>query len=103
MAQSNSIIIFIPILNFPNNLSILKNPNFISPKLNLDKDKNFGKFEKLTLISKPVEVDNRIIKEYIGIEFPNKINIKLELYHIQNKSLNSSENANLYFFLLDIY
>lgn len=105
MEVPNSIVIFIPLIDL-HKFEYFYKKKFISPShLNIDPERYFKIYEKMTILNiEPIDRGNKVLKKYFyRTNLPNKVNISLDIYHIQSKNIELAQQDNLYLLRLEIY
>lgn len=101
----NSLIIFIPLFDLPENINFLKR---LKPKNleSLDIEQNFNKFQKQVILQSNISVKANEYKNFFKDDISGnvfKLDTKLTLYQLQAKKLTKSKDLDLFFLSLEFY
>ncbi len=102
MVNSNSLILLIPLLKFPEKILKLFSKSITQDK-NLDKLHIFEAFEKLTIINQSYDLNLKKFKQYFQFRLPTKIQVFLDLYVIKTKKTTLQKSEYLTFLKLEFY
>lgn len=101
MVNSNSLLIYIPILGFP--IKDIQDTIDYKKKENLDNRSNFKQINKVDLINDSYNLNRRELNKYISrIEFKSKIRVRITLYKIKAYTSNPL-HSDLFFIELELY
>ena len=117
MDNPHALIVFIPLINLKMDLHEINLNGFKDVSRHFNASNQFDQFERFIVFEKPIQVIKKDFKKYLNFVVPskvNKVNLKIEFYHLQGnsfeinvdlkgKELELKEVNGLYFIRLEFY